>query len=73
MVMSFRIFIFLVALSGVALAQENNRGGIVYGAKAAFNIAAPDGALKLLTFVVCQPSGEALCRNHRSGAARHRK
>jgi hypothetical protein len=33
----------LSALSPYMLAQETFRGGIVYGPKAAFNIAAPDG------------------------------
>ena len=33
----------LVLLSGTCLAQENHRGGIVYGPKAAFNLGAPEG------------------------------
>src|SRR5438046_3166731 len=34
------LFLFVCASS---IAQENNRGGIVYGPKAAFNISAPQG------------------------------
>ena len=33
----------ITALSPCMLAQENYRGGIVHGPKAAFNISAPEG------------------------------
>src|SRR5438046_9635152 len=33
----------ICAFSGVGVAQEQYRGGIVYGPKAAFNISAPEG------------------------------
>src|ERR1700732_1177728 len=35
--------IALLPLSGIAVAQDTYPGGIVYGPKAAFNIAAPEG------------------------------
>src|SRR5437764_11520847 len=41
---TFSIVCIVVLLAGVrSSGQENYRGGIVYGPKAAFNIAAPEG------------------------------
>jgi tetratricopeptide (TPR) repeat protein len=39
----FSVCIFLLFISARSFAQENYRGGIVYGPKAAFNISAPEG------------------------------
>src|SRR5205814_8550660 len=40
---SFIVSIIFLLICGTNFGQENYRGGIVYGPKAAFNIAAPEG------------------------------
>src|SRR6266516_4081842 len=40
---SFIVCIIFLFICGTNFGQENYRGGIVYGPKAAFNISAPDG------------------------------
>lgn len=40
---TFVLCTLFICISGGSFGQENNRGGIVYGPKAAFNISAPEG------------------------------
>jgi len=40
---SLIVCIVLLLICARSFGQENNRGGIVYGPKAAFNISAPEG------------------------------
>ena len=39
----FIVYILLLFICARSFGQENYRGGIVYGPKAAFNISAPEG------------------------------